>query len=285
MKNKKAVITGGSHGIGKGIVLELASRGCEVVFSYNTDEEAARELIQEIREKYDTKCACFQASLENYGAGEEFFAKASDYLGEVDILINNAGITRFENLLDITDEHLDLLISLDFRNYICMMRSGARYMQEHGIRGCIINITSSRGERAYPGDGIYGACKAGLNRAVESFALDTAPYGIRINNVAPGSVQVRTERDSTGKNKHIMDIYEQLGRKIPLGRMGQPEDISKAVAFLASEDASYITGITLRVDGGLILPGMPEWDIDSSKPWGFFRKQDLEVLKQQGEKK
>lgn len=265
-------------------MLELASRGYEVVFSYNTGEEAAHEVIREIREKYNTRCACFQASLQNYGAGETFFTKAVDYLGGIDTLVNNAGITRFENLLDITDELLDLLLSLDFRNYICMMCNAARYMKEHGIRGCIINITSSRGERAYPGDGIYGACKAGLNRAVESFALDTAPYGIRINNVAPGSIQVRTESEQDEKNKYVMDIYEHLGRKIPLGRMGQPEDISKAVAFLASDDASYITGITLRVDGGLILPGMPEWDTDSSRPWGFFRRQDLEVKQQQDEK-
>lgn len=147
-------------------------------------------------------------------------------------------------------------------------------MQEHGIHGSIINITSSRGERAYPGDGIYGACKAGLNRAVESFALDVAPYGIRINNVAPGSIQVRTGEEPDEKTLHMMEIYAQLGKRIPLGRMGRPEDIGKAVAYLASEDASYITGITLRVDGGLILPGMPEHSPDSGIPWGFFRKEE-----------
>lgn len=270
MENRKAIVTGGSHGIGKGIVLELASQGCDIVFSYNTGEEAAQKVMQEVQEKYDTNCTCFQAAFQNRGSGEEFFNKAVEYLGGIDVLVNNAGMTRFENLLDITDEIFDLLINLDFRNYIMMMRIGAQYMQEHGIRGCIINITSSRGERAYPGDGIYGACKAGLNRAIESFALDVAPYGIRINNVAPGSIQIRSKQDPP-ENYELLDIYEQLGRKIPLGRMGQPADIGKAVAFLVSEDASYITGITLRIDGGLILPGMPEGVVDSNNPWGFFR--------------
>lgn len=271
MGNRKAVVTGGSSGIGKGIVLELASRGYDVVFSYHTGEEAAQAVVREVQTKYEVGCACFQAAFQERGAGEIFFGKAVDYLGSVDVLVNNAGATRFENLLDITEETFDLLVDLDFRNYIMLMRAAACYMHEHEIRGCIINITSSRGERAYPGDGVYGACKAGLDRAAESFALDVAPYGIRINNVAPGSIQVRFEQDLSRENRSILDVYEQLGCKIPLGRMGTPKDISKAVAFLVSDDASYITGITLRVDGGLILPGMPERSADNDKPWGFFR--------------
>lgn len=272
--NKRAIVTGGSRGIGKGIVLELASQGYDIAYSYNTGEDAANKVMQEVKETYHTKCACFQAALQNKGAGEVFFKKAVEFLGGVDVLVNNAGITRFENLLDMSEENFDLLVNLDFRNYIMMMRDGARYMQMHGIHGSIINITSSRGEQAYPGDGIYGACKAGLNRAIESFALDVAPYGIRINNVAPGSIQVRTKEDLSEKTQHLLEVYKQLGQKIPLGRMGRPEDIGKAVAYLASDDASYITGITLRVDGGLILPGMPEQSVDSNKPWGFFRNEE-----------
>lgn len=262
MGSRKAVVTGGSSGIGKGIVLELASRGYDIVFSYNKEKQAAWRIEQEVKEKYNVDCACYQAAFQDKEAGADFFDKAEKYLGSVDVLVNNAGATRFENLMDITEETLDLLINLDFRNYIMLMRAAARYMQAHGIRGCIVNITSSRGERAYPGDGIYGACKAGLNRAVESFALDVAPYGIRINNVAPGSIQVRSEQDLAKGDRSILDVYEQLGRRIPLGRMGMPADIAKAVAFLVSDEASYITGITLRVDGGLILPGMPERPAD-----------------------
>lgn len=273
MENKKAIVTGGSRGIGKGIVLELASRGYDIVFSYHTGEEEAKEVVRRAEEFFRVRCGCFQAALQEHGAGEAFFRRAVEFLGGVDVLVNNAGTTRFANLLDLDEETFDLLVDLDFRNYIMMMRCGAGYMQEHGIRGSIINITSSRGERAYPGDGIYGACKAGINRAVESFALDVAPYGIRINNVAPGSIQVRTREDRGEGDGHMLEIYGQLGKRIPLGRMGRPGDIGKAVAYLASEDASYITGVTLRVDGGLILPGMPERNPDGAVPWGFSRRQ------------
>lgn len=158
-------------------------------------------------------------------------------------------------------EDVDYLINLDFRNYFVMIQCAARYMVEHGVQGSIVNITSSRGERAYPGDSIYGGLKAGLNRAIQSIALELGPRGIRINNVAPGFTKIREKRELAemgpwGENYDT--FYDTVGDMIPLRTYGTPADIGEAVAFLASEDASYITGITIRVDGGLILPGMPE---------------------------
>ena len=272
--NKKAIVTGASRGIGKGIAIELAARGYDVVFSYNSAPKEAEKVVEELLEKYGVFSKCFQASMEREGVGTDFFHKAVAELGGLDVLVNNAGVTRFENILDMTPEVLELLINLDLKNYIWMMHAGAKYMYEHGFKGSIINITSSRSERAYPGDGIYGGCKAALNRAVQSFALDVAPYGIRINNVAPGATQVRQEDELPEEGKHMLDVYKNLGERVPLGRMGTPADIAKAVAFLASEDASYITGITLRVDGGLILPGMPEVvsPEEANHPWGHFKR-------------
>ena len=156
------------------------------------------------------------------------------------------------------------------------MRNAARYMIDHGIKGNIINITSSRAERAYPECGAYCGLKAGLNHAIEAFALDVAPYGIRINNVAPGAIRIRTKEElrlqtkgtaadffwrpeyEGNTNEVTTDFWDDLGERIPLMRAGLPEDIANAVCFLSSDKASYITGVTLRVDGGLILPGMPE---------------------------
>lgn len=274
MPNKKAIVTGGSHGIGKGIVLELASKGYDVVFSYNKSEELAQNICSDIREKYGVYANCYQATLNEEGQGFAFFEKAAKDLGGLDLLVNNAGTTRFQNILDMTPEIFELLINLDLKNYVVMMQSAAKYMYEHSIPGCIINITSSRGGRAYPGDGIYGGCKAFLNRAIQSFALDLAPYGIRINNVAPGTTQVRQKEELAPGREYMMDVYKSLGKRVPLGRMGTPADMAKAVAFLASDDASYITGITLCVDGGLTLPGMPEVvkPGDENTPWGFMKK-------------
>lgn len=270
---KKAIITGGSSGIGKGIVKELAQNGYDIVFSYNTHQEQAKNIAESMQEQYGVQCACIQANLSNKEEVYLFFEAATEILQGLTLLVNNAGYTVFENLLDMTEEVLDKLVHLDFMSYLMLMQQAAGYMVDHNVKGSIINITSSRSQRAYPGDGIYGAVKAGLNRAAESFALDVAPYGIRINNVAPGSIQVRHKEDLSEDRMFMLDVYKNLGKRIPLGRMGRPEDIAKAVRFLASEDASYITGITLRVDGGLILPGMPERPEITGHPWGFYQRE------------
>ena len=149
MERKKAVVTGASRGIGKGIARCLAREGYDLAVSYATQREEAQTLSRELEEEYGGKCFFYQASLERPGAG----------------------VTRFENLLDMTPEVFDLLFNLDFKNYILMMQAAARYMVRHKVRGSLVNITSSRGERAYAGDFLYGGLKAGLNRAIQSIAL------------------------------------------------------------------------------------------------------------------
>lgn len=276
--NKRAIVTGGSRGIGRGITMALAQEGYDVAFSYATRADEAQKVAQAIQESTGRSCFFRQASLQNPGEGEAFFKWAVEELRGVDVLVNNAGTTIFESVDQITDENMDLMIQLDFRNYIVMMREASRYMIQNGIRGSIINITSSRGEQSYPGDGIYGGLKAGLNRAIQSFALDVSAHGIRINNVAPGAIRIRTEEELKGSTQeYLLGFWDELGTRIALGRSGLPEDIAQAVVFLASEKASYITGVTLRVDGGLILPGMPELLDDDLKPgeWMSQSKRGL----------
>ncbi len=264
---KKAIVTGGSRGIGRGIALALARNGYDVAISYATRSDEAEKTARIVSDDCGRSCFYFQARLEESGEGSAFFRRAVERLGGLDLLVNNAGLTIFEPLQEISEENLDLLINLDFRNYILLMREASRYMIENGIRGSIVNITSSRGERAYPGDGIYGGLKAGLNRAIQSFALDVSAHGIRINNVAPGAIRIRTEEELKGSDQaYLSGFWDELGERIALGRSGLPNDIAEAVVFLASDRASYITGVTLRVDGGLILPGMPELLADDLKP-------------------
>lgn len=264
---KKAIVTGASRGIGKGIAMCLAEEGYDLAISYVSKKEEADKVVEQISETYHTRCFAYQAALQEEGAGKALFDQAVADLGGLDLLVNNAGLTIFESLQDIQEETLDLLINLDFKNYILMMREAANYMIASGTKGNIINITSSRGEQSYPEDGLYGGLKAGLNRAICSFALDVSQYGIRINNVAPGAIRIRTREELIeGGNVAMADFWDELGNRIALGRSGLPEDIGHAVAFLASDKASYITGTTLRVDGGLILPGMPEMITEGLKP-------------------
>lgn len=286
----KAIVTGGSRGIGRGIALALASEGYDLAITYARKREAAESVAEEIRSRYGRECHCYQASLEIPGVAHDMFVKAVADLGGLDLLVNNAGLTICESIQNITEEKLDHLLNLDFSTFVILMRDATRYMIDHKIKGNIVNITSSRGERAYPECGIYCGLKAGLIHAIKAFALDVSAYGIRINNVAPGATRIRTKAEiaamTTGeasdyfwreeyedKTKEITsDFWDDLGELIPLGRAGTPEDVANAVLFLASEKASYITGVTLRVDGGLILPGMPEGfagqGVTSSEGWG-----------------
>ncbi len=257
------LITGGSRGIGCGIARTLAGLGCDIAFTYSTAEEEARQLQEEIQ-ALGRRCFYRQASLEEREVPEETVKWAIRELGTIDTLVCNAGVTRIQTLMTITDEIYDLLMNLNYRAYIYCARTAARHMIKHDIKGSIIFITSTHGNRAYRGDGIYGALKAGLNRIVQSFAIDLAPYGIRINAVAPGATQVRF-----GGTRNW---GEWMGPRIPLGRMGQPGDIGEAVAFFAdSERSGYITGQTLQVDGGLIIPGMPEHP--DAAPWIYGKEE------------
>lgn len=266
--SKKAIVTGASRGIGKGIAMCLAAEGYDLAISYASKKEEAEKVAKQIRETYHTRCLIYQAALQEKGAGKALFDRAVADLGGLDLLVNNAGLTIFESLQEIKEETLDLLINLDFKNYILMMREAANYMIASGTKGNIINITSSRGEQSYPEDGLYGGLKAGLEPApFVRLQLDVSQYGIRINNVAPGAIRIRTREELIeGGNVAMADFWDELGNRIALGRSGLPEDIGQAVAFLASDRASYITGMTLRVDGGLILPGMPEMITEGLKP-------------------
>lgn len=279
MDRKKALVTGGEYGMGRGISLVLAEEGYDIAFSYfpgMQNEEKAVETTKKLLAEKGAACWVFPADLSKKEAAKELFDQAVSAMGGLDLLVNNAGVNIPLPVQDLTDENVDYLLNLDLRTYVMLMHYASRYMIDHGIKGNIINISSSRGERAYANAGVYCGIKAGLNKMTEAFALDLSSYGIRVNNVSPGATRIRTKEElldmtEGGETDYFWreefkddpesvmeDYWDSLGRKIPLGRSGLPEDMGHAVAFLASEKASYITGITLRVDGGLILPGMPE---------------------------
>lgn len=255
-EQKAALVTGGSRGIGRGIAFALAEAGYRITFTHFNDDQMAGDTANHIEALSGKACTVLEGDLRNASEAIRTVEEAMRSMGRIDVLINNAGVGTYASITEIPLEHLDLTMQLNFRAPMLLMKEASKHMIDAGRGGNIINIISTHAERAYPGDAVYGGIKAALKRATESVALDLAPYGIRVNCIAPGGILV----------KEWEPIHDQVGATIPLGRIGFPDDIGKAALWLVSEHASYITGITVRIDGGLILPGMPE---DGENSWGY----------------
>jgi NAD(P)-dependent dehydrogenase (short-subunit alcohol dehydrogenase family) len=248
--SKNAFVTGGSRGIGAGIVDVLSDSGYDIAFTYHTKEEEALALQKAVIAK-GRRCFVYQASLEEPDVPEMVCSKAAVDLGGIDLLVCNAGLTRHNDLLHLERDLIEFVYGLNFRSYLLCSKIAANDMVNRGVPGNIIFITSTRGIRAYPEDALYGGFKAALNRAAESMALDMAKHRIRVNCVAPGATAVRGAYTPE-------ELSAGWCAKIPLGRSGTPREVGYLVRYIASDEASYMTGNTVKLDGGLILPGMPE---------------------------
>ncbi len=242
----RALVTGGSSGIGKGIALVLAEQGYDVAVTYGDNAEGGLETVEEIR-ALGRRGFCYQADLSTSDAPERVVRQAIADLGHLTLLVNNAGRTIHHSVMFTSAQEMDYIYGLNYRAYLLCTGAAARHMAKRGIKGCILFITSTHGERAYANDVMYGSLKAGINRACQSIALDLAPYGIRANCIAPGATNVRDWNERSA-----------FAEAIPLQRFGTPRENGELAAFLASDKCTYITGATIRVDGGLILPGMIE---------------------------
>ncbi len=249
---KTAVVTGGSHNIGQGIAIVLAEHGYDVAITYKSSEEGASETRKAV-EALGRKCYVYQAALEIPEMPQQVLDRAHKDLGHIDLMVCNAANPGGRSsILNITPEVIDTLYQTNLRNYMLCAGAAARYMVADKVAGNIIFITSTRAEMAYVDDYLYGGLKAAVKRATESIALDLSAYNIRVNCVAPGAIWPNTPRLAPRLNSPFVK------ESIPLHRVGNARDIGEAVAYVASDAASYITGTTLRVDGGLILPGMTE---------------------------
>jgi NAD(P)-dependent dehydrogenase (short-subunit alcohol dehydrogenase family) len=259
------LVTGGGRGIGRGIALVLAGNGYDVAITYATAESEALETSDKVRAA-GRRCLVYQASLEHDDVPAAVVRSACADLGQINLLVNNAGLTRRGSLLTATVEQLDFIYRLNWRAPMLCAQAAARHMIDRNIRGSIINIASTRGIRAYADDHYYGGMKAALIRSSESLALELSQYGIRVNVIAPGATMIRGEI-----SREVAGTVSWAG-KVPLGRFGTPEEVGHLVAFLASDQAAYITGEVVKIDGGLILPGMPE-DASPEAGYGWGRPQ------------
>lgn len=249
--NKRAIVTGGTRGIGKAIVKELASKSCcgvlfsDVAFIYNSCDECAEEIEREIGSG-NTQIYGFKADASSFEDAQATIDKAIEVLGGVDILINNAGITRDNLLLRMDEKDFDSVININLKSVFNYTKAVLKPMIKQKY-GRIVNIASVVGLIGNAGQANYAASKAGVIGFTKSMAKELASRNITVNAVAPGFI----ETEMTAKLNE--NQRELLLRNIPMGRLGKPEDIAKVVGFLCSEDAEYITGQVISVDGGMVM--------------------------------
>ena len=241
LTDKKAIVTGASRGIGLAIATELAREGADVaILSTSVKEDLAAKLSSELGVQVKSY-ACDVADSDTVQA---VFKQIIADMGTVDILVNNAGITRDGLLMRMKDEDFDAVIATNLRSVFLCTRAVARTMMGNRS-GHIVNVSSINALRGQAGQSNYAAAKAGVIGLTRTNAMELAARGITVNAVAPGFI----DTDMTAKLG--AEIREKYASQIPLGRLGQPEDVAKLVAFLASDDAKYITGQIIGVDGGL----------------------------------
>ncbi len=244
LSGKTAVVTGGSRGIGREICLQLAKAGAHVVFAYRSAGEAAESLLCELRALH-VQALGIQCDVADFDAAGQLM-KAADGFGGVDILINNAGITRDGLLMRMSEDSFDAVIDTNLKGTFNCMRHAAPLMVRKRA-GRMINITSVAGLRGNAGQVNYAASKAGVVGMTLSAAKELGARGITVNAIAPGFIE-------TDMTDSLGDRYrEALLERISLKRLGQTADIAALTLFLASDDASYITGQVISVDGGLAL--------------------------------
>ncbi len=245
MSNKTAIVTGGTRGIGKAIVLELAKNGCNVAFNYSKSDDLANELVKEI-EALGVKAMAKKADVSNFESAKEMAKEVKDEFGQIDILVNNAGITRDKLLALMKEDDWDDVININLKSVYNFSKAVIMTMVKQK-RGNILNITSVSGIAGVAGQANYSASKAGMIGFTKALAKEVGKANINVNAIACGFI----ETDMTAS---LPEEYKQkMIDMTSLKRFGTTEDVAKIATFLLSDDAKYITGQVLSVDGGLAL--------------------------------
>ena len=244
LEGKTAIVTGGSRGIGRGIVEILAKNGANIAFTYSSSEEEAK-VIEAEASKEGVKVKAYQSDASNFEQAQELSAEVLKEFGSIDILINNAGITKDNLLMRMSEEDFDKVIQVNLKSVFNMTKAVQRTMLKQRS-GSIINMSSVVGVKGNAGQSNYAASKAGIIGFTKSMALELGSRNIRNNVIAPGFI----ETEMTGKlDEATVQIWRDA---IPLKRGGSPEDIANTCVFLGSDLSSYITGQVFNVDGGML---------------------------------
>ncbi len=245
LENKVALVTGGSRGIGRAVALEFAARGAAVVVNYNKSPEAAEEVVKQIQAA-GGKAAAFQADVSDFKQAEKLVKFAIETFGDLSILVNNAGITRDQLIMMMPEADWDAVINTNLKSTFNCSKAAVKHMMRKRT-GRVINMASVSGQMGNGGQTNYSASKAGQIGFTKALAREVATRNITVNALAPGFV------DTEILDAMTPEMLEAALKMVPLGRKAKAEEIAYAAAFLASDEAAYITGQVLGVDGGMAM--------------------------------
>ena len=243
LKNRTAIITGSSKGIGAAIAIELARQGCNTVINYNSDREGAREVLRKIRTETGADAIMVKADVGKYKDVKKLIEKAVGSFKKIDILVNNAGIAIWKPFLEITEEMWNRTIDTNLKGTFMCSQIAANEMIKTG-GGVIVNISSLGANGSMDCLVPYVTSKGGITLLTKALAVELAPHNIRVNTVAPGTIDIERNR------KTDPDYPDDWIPYIPMGRVGKVKDITGPVVFLCSEESSYITGQNIYISGG-----------------------------------
>ncbi len=249
LEGKTALVTGASKGVGKGIALELACEGCDVAVNYRSDLAGAEATAAEI-ESLGRKALVVQADVASCADVDRMFSEVLTAWGRLDVMVNNAGVQTWKPLLELTEADWDFVLDTNLKGCFFCTRRSALQMKDNG-GGRIINIGSGCNKVPFANLANYTASKGGIDMFTKVAAVELGPYGITVNCVAPGAIEIERTKEEAG------DYAGTWGKLTPLERVGQPLDVARAVAFFAGPQAEFVTGQTLWVDGGLFTK--PQW--------------------------
>lgn len=246
LAGKVALVTGSASGIGKAIAIEMGRQGASVVVNYIGKTDPAEQVVTTITQA-DAEAIAIQADISKHADVSAMVSKTIERWGHIDVLVNNAGIEHESPFLEKTEDEWNKVIDVNLKGAFLCTQLAAREMAKKQ-RGTIINISSVHEDLPFPGYAAYCASKGGLRMLCRDLALELARYNINVVNVAPGAINTPINERTMGDPEKVL----ALKREVPLGRVGEPSEVAKLVCFLASDAASYITGTTVVIDGGLM---------------------------------
>lgn len=254
--NRVALVTGSRRGIGRAIALTLARDGYDIVVNDYALDQLAEQTAADIR-ALGRQAYLIAADLGDTASIKALVQGTVSHFGRLDVLVNNAATWEWDDFVDVPEAHWDKMLAVDLKGPFTCSQEAAKQMIAQGSGGVIISISSVHSYRCWPQDTVYGICKAGIIRLTESMAFELGPHGIRVNAIAPGYIDSRVPNPNEPPIGQP-DYTEPVVPVTPMRRIGVPEDIAEAAAFLASDRASFITGQCLTVDGGFLLGGTPK---------------------------